>query len=310
MKLVFLYPGQGAQSPGFLARLPVCPAVSATFDEASSVLGQDVRRLDTAEALESTVAVQLSGLVAGVAMTRALQAEGVVADAVAGLSSGAYTAAVACGSLSFGAALPLLKLRAELMQQAYPSGFGLVALVGLNEGQVRRLVQQIHTPQQPLYVANLNSQRQIVLAGSDQALSLAIEAARQSGARQAKRMAVSVPSHCALMDGVAARLTEEMNGIALAPPAIAYVGNVRARVLRQAQDIGRDLASNVAHTVRWYDAMTVLYELGARHFFEAPPGAVLSGLIRESFDDAEARSLSDTPLETALYIARKIRSQS
>jgi malonate decarboxylase epsilon subunit len=305
MNLVFLFPGQGAQSPGFLHRLPDCPAVTATLAEAADVLGLEMDQLDSASALASTVAVQLSGLVAGVAMSRALRDEGVTADAVAGLSSGAYTAAVASGALPFATALPLLKLRAELMQHAYPSGYGLVAVVGLNEGQVRRLVQQIHTPQQPLYVANLNSQRQIVLAGSDAALQLAIDAAAAAGARQAKRMAVSVPSHCALMDDVAARLRQAVAEVKLLPPQVPYISNVRARALRNADDIGRDLADNVAHTVRWYDAMSVLHELGTRHFIEMPPGATLTGLAQESFDDVDARSLSDTPLATVVYLARR-----
>lgn len=305
MNLVFLFPGQGAQSPGFLHRLPDCPAVAATLAEATDLLGQPMHELDSAGALASTVAVQLSALVAGVAMSRALRDEGVLPDAVAGLSSGAYTAAVASGALPFAAALPLLKLRAQLMQQAYPSGYGLVAVVGLNEGQVRRLVAQIHSAAQPLYVANLNSPRQIVLAGSDAALRLAIDAAGAAGARQARRMAVSVPSHCALMDDVAARLRQALAATPLLPPRVPYIGNVRARALRDAADIGRDLADNVAHTVRWYDAMSVLHELGARRFLEMPPGATLTGLARESFDDIEARSLCDTPLATAVYVARR-----
>lgn len=309
MKLVFLFPGQGAQSPGFLHRLPDLPAVAATLAEASAVLGQDVGALDTEAALRSTVAVQLTTLIAGVAMQRVLAAEGVQPDAVAGLSCGAYTAAVASGALAFADALPLLKLRAELMQQAYPGGYGLLAVVGLGESQVRRLVEQIHTPAQPLYVANLNSQRQIVLAGSDAALQLAHDAAGRAGARDARRMAVSVPSHCALMDGVAGRLREAMGGITLATPRVPYIGNVRARALRHPRDIAEDLASNVAHTVRWYDAMGVLYELGARHFIEMPPGATLTGLVLEAHEDVQARSLCNTPLETVLYLARRSGQQ-
>jgi malonate decarboxylase epsilon subunit len=242
-----------------------------------------------------------------VAVMRALNAEGVEADAVAGLSSGAYTAAVACGALDFATALPLLKLRAQLMESAYPRGFGLAALVGLDEAQVARLVEQLHSEAQPLYIANLNAERQIVLAGSDQALDAAVAAARQAGARKAQKMAVSVPSHCALMDGVAAKLTEAVAHTVMAEPRIPYIGNVRARALRTAQDIRRDLATNVAHPVRWYESMVILHELGVRYFFEAPPGAVLTGLVRESFAEVNALSLTDTPLETMVYLAARAR---
>lgn len=305
MKIAFLFPGQGAQTPGFLHRLPAHAAVQATLQEASAVLGRDALELDTEVALRSTVAVQLAGLVAGVAVARALQADGVQADAVAGLSSGAYTAAVVCGVLTLAQALPLLQLRAQLMEQAYPRGYGLLALVGLTESRVRTLVDALHSPAQPLYIANLNAATQIVLAGSDQALEAAQAAARQAGARTAHRMAVSVPSHCALMDGVATALTTEMAKLALQDARIPYIGNVRGRALKTGADIGADLASNVANAVRWQDATTVLYELGIRTYFEMPPGTVLTGLARDSLADVVARSLEDTPLATAVYLAQR-----
>jgi malonate decarboxylase epsilon subunit len=305
MKIAFLFPGQGAQSQGFLHRLPAHPAVQATLTEASSVLARDVLELDTDEALRSTVAVQLAGLVSGVAVARALVADGVEPGAVAGLSSGAYTAAVACGALTLAQALPLLQLRAQLMERAYPHGYGLLALVGLTESRVRALVDALHTPAQPLYIANLNAQTQIVLAGSDWALAAAQVAAREAGARTVHRMAVSVPSHCALMDTVATALIEAVAAIPMQDAHIPYIGNVRGRALRMGVDIGADLANNVAHAVRWQDATTVLYEMGIRSYFEMPPGAVLTGLARDSLADVVARSLDNTPLETIVYLARR-----
>jgi malonate decarboxylase epsilon subunit len=305
MKIAFMFPGQGAQSPGFLHRLPVHPAAQATLAEASTVLGRDVLALDTEDALRSTVAVQLAGLVAGVAAARALNAEGVDPDAVAGLSSGAYTAAVACGALTLAQALPLLQLRGQLMERAYPKGYGLLALVGLTESRVRTLVDALHTPEQPLYIANLNAPTQIVLAGSDKALVAAQVAAREAGARTVHRMAVSVPSHCALMDTVATALTAAVAVIPMQDARIPYIGNVRGRALRTGADIGADLANNVAHAVRWQDATTVLYEMGIRSYFEMPPGTVLTGLARDSLADVVARSLENTPLETVVYLARR-----
>ena len=303
MSIAFLFPGQGAQTPGFFGQLPAHVQVDQTFDEASAVLGRDAREFDRAESLASTVGVQLCGLIAGVAVARALDAEGVRADAVAGLSSGAYTAAVVCGSLRFADALALLKLRAELMEAAYPQGFGLAAIVGLDETSVARIVETIGTKEQPLYLANLNSPTQFVLAGSDHALESATAAAKQAGARTARKMAVSVPSHCVLMQSVATRLIDAFTKVKLSTPTIPYMGNVSARALRDGPRIGIDLATNVAHAVRWHDAVSVLYEMGVRYFFEAPPGAVLTGLMHEGFDGVDARSLAATPIATVVYIA-------
>ena len=307
MDIAFIFPGQGAQTPGYLSRLPDHPEVRATLREASEILGVNTDELDTEISLASTVGVQLTGLIAAVATFRALAAEGVTPDAVAGLSSGAFSAAVACGTLQFEHALPLIKQRAEWMQAAYPDGYGLAALVGLNEAQVLQLLEKIPATH-PLYIANLNTPTQIVLAGSNAALGLAIEAARMAGARQAHRMAVSVPSHCALMDSVALALQTSLATLPLKRPTVPYIGNIRARAMLDAEGIRQDLANNVAHTVRWHDAMTLLYERGVRTFFETPPGTTLTGIIRESFPDARPRSLTDTPLDTIVYLAAKARS--
>ncbi|MGI4982804.1 MAG: malonate decarboxylase subunit epsilon [Janthinobacterium lividum] len=305
MNIACLFPGQGAQTPGFLSRLPAHPEVARTLREAGEVLGADAAAIDSEASLAGTLGVQLSGLIAGVAVVRALTALGVHADAVAGLSSGAFTAAVACGTLSFEQALPLVRLRAQAMQQAYPRGHGLAALVGLDESQVGRLVAGIHSPATPLYIANLNARTQIVLAGSDAALERALSAARQMGARHTQRMAVSVPSHCELMAPVADTLHRALAALPLQRPRVPYISNVNARALRDAEGIREDLASNVAHTVRWHDGMTVLYERGIRTFFEVPPGATLTGILRESFDDVRVRAIADTPFETIIYLAQR-----
>jgi malonate decarboxylase epsilon subunit len=135
MNIAFLFPGQDTQTPGFLHRLPEHSKVTATLAKAGAVLVRDTLKLDTEAALRSTASVQLEGLMQG-AQVRALNAKGAEADAVAGLSSGANTSAVACGALSFAAAHQR-ELRTQLMKQAYPAGHGLLALVGLGEGLKR-----------------------------------------------------------------------------------------------------------------------------------------------------------------------------
>jgi malonate decarboxylase epsilon subunit len=308
MSIAYLFPGQGAQTPGFLHRLPGHPAVSATLDEAGAVLGMEVKILDTAAALESTTAVQLCVLIAGVAVSRALAWEGVIVDAAAGLSVGAFGAAVACGALRFADALPLVKLRGECMQQAYPSGYGMAAIVGLDEQQVAAIVENLGGAAAELYIAAINAPTQIVVSGADHALDAAIETARRNGARRAERMAVTVPSHCPLLDGVALRLEAAMASVDMRDPQRPYVSNRRARAVNDAQGVRDDLIHNVSHAVRWHDSVTLLRELSVRLFIEPPPGQVLSRLAEQSFPEARAVAVEDARLDSILLLAERERT--
>jgi len=134
-----------------------------------------------------------------------------------------------------------------------------------------------------------------------------VTAAREAGARHAERMAVSVPSHCALLASVSVALQQALEQIDVQRPHVPYIGNVRARAIVDAQGIRDDLANNVAHTVRWHDSMTLLFERGVRTFFEMPPGATLTGMVHEMFDGVQARSLSDTPLDTIVYLSSRAK---
>jgi malonate decarboxylase epsilon subunit len=305
MSIAFLFPGQGSQLPGMLHSLADHPAITRTLDEASATLGRDVRDLDSPEALKSTISVQLALLTDGVAVARALAAEGVEAEAVAGLSVGAFAAAVHSGTISFPQAIQLVQQRAEMMLNLYPTGYGLAAIVGLTEGQVAALVEQAHTAQTPVYIGNINAPRQIVIAGSDEGMARVLEAARKSGARKAERLDVSVPSHCPLLEPVAAALRVTLVGMKLEQPRLIYVGNVKARPLRTADAVAEDLAGNIAHGVRWYDATTVLEELGCRLFLEMPPGHVLSDLAREALPEVKALALGQSTLKSALHLAAR-----
>lgn len=303
MSVAFLFPGQGSQVPGMLHNLPDHAAIARTLDEVSESLGANVRELDSAEALKSTISVQLALLTSGVAVARALLEEGVKPEAVAGLSVGAFAAAVAAGVLSLADGVRLVKQRAEAMVELYPEGYGLAAIIGLTEKQVSSLVEQAYAEQNPVYVGNTNAPRQIVVAGSNGGLDKVMDAARKSGARKAIRLDVSEPSHCPLLQPVADALKMSIEAIRLQQPKIVYVGNVTGRALRSAEAISEDLATNVAHGVRWYDATTVLEELGCRLFLEMPPGHVLSELGREAFPDVRTLAIGETSLAYALRLA-------
>lgn len=142
MSVVFLFTGQGSQQIGMFHQLPDHPVIEETFHEASEVLKEDIYTLDSEKALSSTVAVQLALLISGVATARALEAEGAAPDLVAGNSVGAFSAAVIANVLEFKDALQFVKLRAILMENAYPKGYGMGVVVGLNERRLSGIIQK------------------------------------------------------------------------------------------------------------------------------------------------------------------------
>ncbi|ABE34118.1 malonate decarboxylase, epsilon subunit [Paraburkholderia xenovorans LB400] len=304
--LALLFPGQGAQTDGFLHRLPRHRAVRDTLEEASQVLGADVLTLDTPDALRSTVAVQIGLTVAGVAITRALADEQLVAEISAGLSVGAYAAAVGCGAIHFADALKMVRRRAELMETAYPSGYGLAAISGLTEYQVETLAaRHADENRQHVYIGNVNAPRQIVVAGANDALDAFAARALAAGARKAARLAVSVPSHCELLAQATDGLVAYAKEIPFHAPHSTYVGNRGGRPLYTADAIRDDLATNMRYTVRWFDALAVMQEMGARVLIEAPPGQVLTDIAREYFPDSTALAASTFPFDRLVATARR-----
>ncbi|MDF2490256.1 MAG: malonate decarboxylase subunit epsilon, partial [Pseudomonas sp.] len=240
-----VFPGQGAQTPGMLHRLSESHIVRDCLSEASQVLGEDVLQLDSAAALASTRAVQVCLLVAGVACSRLLLQQAPAPAYVSGLSIGAYPAAVVAGALSFSDALKLVSLRGELMQQAWPQGHGMTAVIGLDQASVEQLVTQLHSERTPVYLANINADNQLVIAGSDEAMAAVGERAKQLGVVVCKRLAVSVPSHCPLLAAPAAALAEAFGQVQVQAPRLGYLSSSRARPLRTAEQIRDELAFNM-----------------------------------------------------------------
>jgi malonate decarboxylase epsilon subunit len=309
MNVAFLFPGQGSQVPGMLHTLPDHPTITRTLDEVSETLKQNVLQLDSPEALRSTVSVQLALLASGVAVARTLIGRGVEPGAVAGMSAGTFAAAVTAGVLELADGVRLLKRRAERMLELYPKGYGLAAIVGLTEKQVSTLVEDAFTARDPVYVANINAPRQIVIAGSNEGMNKVLEAVRKSGARKAVRLDVSEPSHCPLLQPVADTLRKSLQAVHLHEPKLIYVGNVTGRALRTAEAISEDLATNIAHGVRWHDATTVLTELGCLLFLEMPPGHVLTELGREAFSGVRTLAVGETSFTHALLVAAEGKLQ-
>lgn len=305
MSALLMFPGQGSQRAGMLHDLPDHPAVTATLEEASQVLGDDVAAMDTPSRLRSTVSVQLCLLTAGVAVARCLDAEGGQADAVAGLSIGAYAAAVTAGVLPFADALRLVRLRGQLMEGAYPHGYGMTAILGLDRTALEPLIEQVRAGGAPVYLANLNAPAQLVIAGSKEAMQAVSDLAIAAGAQAAKPIDIAVPSHCPLLDPAAERLTKAAAHVRWARPRLRYFSASAARELRDPGRIASDLLRNVATPVRWHETMLLADATGIRLAIEMPPGEVLTRLAVPVFAGGVAVAADRTRLDSLLTLLRR-----
>lgn len=306
MKIMFTFPGQGPQQVGMLHQLPDTDRTRELLAVAEQTLEEDIMQLDNEESLKTTRAVQLCLLISAVVHSELLKEQGVTPDMVAGLSIGAFPAAVVCGALEFTDALKLVSLRGDLMQQAYPSGYGLTAITGLFLEQVEAIVEQLRGQDQIIYLANVNAEQQMVVAGTEAAMYSAIELAAAKGG-SGKRLAVSVPSHCDLLAKPAEQLVEAIAKVELKRPKCAYMSANRARVMWQGDAIADDLAMNMARQVRWNEAALGAYQRDVRLAIEMPPGAVLTRLCSPVLEEGEALAMSQTDIETIKVLAERTR---
>jgi len=299
--IALLFPGQGAQRPGMLCELTALPGGGETLREAERVLGGMVR--DDAATLATTLGAQRALTIAGTASARALRAGGVVADAVAGHSVGAFAAAVAADALAFADALRIVDARARAMVRAFPSGFTMGAIAGFAESVVQALAAEFAAPREPLYATNVNAYDQVAIAGACTAVERALGAATARGARTARLLDVAVPSHTPLMDDVAQTLERAFAGVPVANANCWYAANCDGRLVRDAAAIRRDLIASVAHPVRWADATQGLVERGVTLFIEALPGSVLADLATVAHPQVRAIALTNVGLRSAIAFA-------
>jgi malonate decarboxylase epsilon subunit len=309
MSLALLFPGQGAQQAGMLHALPDTPAAAAVAAESRSVcaeLGLPVD-LDRADRLRDTVAVQVSLVIAGVGWAKALIADfRLTPRVVAGHSVGAFASAVAAGVLTLREALVAVHLRGQSMRAACAEGdWGMAALTGLPTRAVQQLVERVSTPEEPLWVANINSATQTVLGGTVSALNAAHDAARLTGAAF-ERLDIAVASHGPVQSETARALRTHLTALPLRTPTARYVTNTGGRLVETAEAILADLAGSVAHPVRWYDGVRLMAELGVTCSIETPPGHTLTRLVRSGAPDITALSVSDDGLPAVAARARRL----
>jgi [acyl-carrier-protein] S-malonyltransferase len=290
----FVFPGQGSQSVGMLDAWGDHAAVRETLAEASAALGEDIARLireGSKEALDLTTNTQPVMLTAGIAAYRAWRAEGGPEPcAVAGHSLGEYTALVAAGALSLADALPLVRFRAQAMQEAVPVGAGaMAAILGLEADAVRAgCAEAAAASGNVVEAANFNDPKQTVISGGKAGVAAACELLKGKGAKRALPLPVSAPFHCALMKPAAERLRERLSAVAIAPPRLPLVNNIDVASPGDAAAIRDALYRQAFGPVRWVEVVRALRARGAVTLVECGPGKVLAGMVKRI--DAEAGS--------------------
>ena len=297
MKLAMVFPGQGSQSPGMLAAYGDLPVIREVLAEASDVLGQDIAKLvaeGPAEELNKTVNTQPVMVTAGYAAYRAwLELGGRVPEVVAGHSLGEYTALVAAGALSFAQALPLVRSRAQAMQEAVPAGVGgMAALLGLDDQAAREACAEA-AQGEVVEAVNFNSPGQIVIAGHAAAVQRAIVAAKARGAKRAIALPVSAPFHSSLMAPAALRLKEVLASVQVLAPRIPVVHNIDAQVRSDPAAIKEALVAQADHAVLWTDCIKAMAESGVTHVYECGPGKVLAPQSKRIDGRLEGLALAD-----------------
>ncbi len=303
MKLAMIFPGQGSQSVGMLKGYEGLPEISPARDEAARVLGSDfIKLLDEgpAEALNQTVNTQPAMVTAGYAAYRAWCAlGGPKPEVVAGHSLGEYTALVAAGALAFQDCLPLVRFRAQAMQEAVPEGQGaMAAILNLDDAKV---IEACAEAGGEVQAVNFNSPGQVVIAGEKQAVARAIEACKAKGAKRALPLPVSAPFHSTLMKPAAEKLNDYLAKVAITRPQIAVINNVDVAVETEPQKIKAALVRQAASPVRWVETIRKMRETGVTRIVECGPGRVLAGMTKRIDPQVESFTLADrAALEQAL----------
>jgi [acyl-carrier-protein] S-malonyltransferase len=303
--LAFVFPGQGSQSVGMLAELATEHAeVQKTFEEASQGAGIDLWNLvaqGPEDQLNRTENTQPALLAASVAVWRVWQKLGGTWPAqLSGHSLGEYSALVCADALSLHDAAALVAERGRLMQAAVPTGVGaMAAILGGDDAQIAQVCEEV-AQGQVVSPANYNSPGQLVIAGNAEAVDRALARLAELGVKKAIKLAVSVPSHCALMRDAADQLGERMGSIAWKQPSIPVVQNAEARSYDTIEDIREALQRQLYLPVRWTGCVQALATGGATRIAECGPGKVLAGLIKRIDKSIEARAIgAPTELEAA-----------
>ena len=297
-KFAIAFPGQGSQSVGMLAEMAAeYPVVKATFDEASQVLGYDLFQLvmdGPAEELNKTWRTQPALLTSSVALWRVWQSlNAPLPTMMAGHSLGEYSALVCSGALAFADAVKLVELRGLAMQEAVPEGVGaMAAIIGLDNDSIAANCEKA-AQGQVVSPVNFNSPGQVVIAGHKEAVERANVLMKESGAKRALPLPVSVPSHCALMKPAAEKLAVALQSIEIKSPTISVINNVDVTAETDAARIKDALVRQLFSPVRWTETIESVANAGVEFEVEMGPGKVLSGLVKRIDKRVDGAAIND-----------------
>nr|WP_321239697.1 ACP S-malonyltransferase [uncultured Tolumonas sp.] len=297
-KFAIAFPGQGSQSVGMLAELAEAyPIIKETFAEASAVLGYDLFELvmqGPAEELNKTWKTQPALLTSSVALWRLWQAQGGATPAVmAGHSLGEYSALVCAGALNFADAVKLVELRGQAMQRAVPEGVGaMAAIIGLDNNSIAANCEKA-AEDQVVSPVNFNSPGQVVIAGHKEAVERANVLMKESGAKRALPLPVSVPSHCALMKPAAEELAIALDKLEVKAPVIPVINNADVATVTDPAAIKDALVRQLYSPVRWTETVERMASEAITFEIEMGPGKVLSGLVKRIDKRVDGSAIND-----------------
>lgn len=283
--IAFVFPGQGSQHVGMLADLAAGSSIiTECFTEASEVLGYDLWDLcqnDPDSSLAKTEVTQPALLTASVSLWRLWQDRSDIRPTMmAGHSLGEYSAMVCSGALGFADAVKLVRSRGQYMQAAVPEGEGAMAvIIGLEDDAVVAVCDEA-AQGQVVAAVNYNSPGQIAIAGNAEAIERAMAIAKDKGAKRAMPLAVSVPSHCALMKPAAKQLAADLESIQISKPNVSVVQNVAAEPCDDPEQIRENLVAQLYSPVRWSESVQLMIDRGVNTLIEVGPGKVLCGLAK------------------------------
>ncbi len=309
MKLAMVFPGQGSQSVGMLKGYDGLPGVEQVRREARESLGESFLKLldeGPAEQLNLTVNTQPAMVTAAIAAYRAWQGLGGPAPAiVAGHSLGEYSALVAAGALALKDALPLVRYRAQSMQEAVPEGTGaMAAILGLDEqGAIDACAEAAQG--EVVQAVNFNAPGQVVIAGHKTAVARAIEACKARGAKRAMPLPVSAPFHSSLMKPAGEKLRDFLEKVSVGKTEIALINNVDVKIESDSVKIKDALVRQAASPVRWIETIRFMAAQGVTHVVECGPGKVLAGMVKRIEPALTGIAAADkATLEQALAAAK------
>ena len=293
-KIAFLFAGQGSQTVGMARDLyENYPIVRETFDQASQILGYDIRDLidNQEDKLHQTRYTQPAILTTSLAIYRLLAEKGIKPDMVAGLSLGEYSALVASGALTFEDAIALIAKRGEYMETAAPAGTGkMVAVLNTDVNLIEEICSTVTSG--IVSPANYNTPAQIVIGGEVTAVDEAVEALKAAGVKRMIPLNVSGPFHTALLRPASEQLAQALEQVEFADFQVELVGNTEAKVMKK-EDIKSLLTRQVMEPVRFYESIATMQEAGVTNFIEIGPGKVLSGFVKKIDKTAHVIAIED-----------------